>query len=302
MGEALNVVAVVLNWRRPDDTIACVRSLRETAPETGVVVVDNASGGGSVARLRDALPFADLIENPRNEGYAGGNNPGIRRALDRGADAVLVLNNDVIVRPGCVARLAGQLEDDPRIAIAAPLSLRQDDPGLVDFYRADIDLKNMAVVAEGRDRPWHGGDVVRDTDYATGSAMLLRADWLARAGAFDERYFLVWEDVDLSLRARADGQRCVVVPEAQVLHGRSVSFGGEGSPLYQYFYVRNSFLIAATHLPRLRRGRARAMLERRYAGWVEQADDGSTLRRALALGLEHGVAGRFGPPPRELSV
>jgi GT2 family glycosyltransferase len=98
------VFAIVLDWNGLEDTLACVESLRAPAgmsqepdPRLTIVVVDN----GSRLSVRDALAekYADVVclETGVNLGYAGGNNAGIRYALDRGADFVWVLNNDVIV-------------------------------------------------------------------------------------------------------------------------------------------------------------------------------------------------------------
>lgn len=295
----VKVAAVVLNWKRADETIAAVRALRETAPEVEAIVVDNASGDGSAASIREACPHATVIENAENLGYAGGNNVGIRAVLARDAEAVLVLNNDVTVQPDAVRLLARALDADPALGIVAPVSLCRDDPGIVDFYRATIDLAHLAVHAHARDtRVADLRDT--DTDYATGSAMLVRRELFERAGLFDERYFLVWEDVDFCLRARASGARVVVVADSRVLHGRSVSFGGEGSPLYQYFLVRNSFLLLATHLRGVRAWRARRLVARRYRGWITQPQTSEAAARAIARGLADGLAGRGGPAPDDL--
>ena len=295
----MRITAVVLNWKRPEDTIACVRSLAETAPDVEVIVVDNASGDGSVERIRDALPDVTLIENGANDGYAGGNNVGIARALEGTPEALLILNNDVVVQPGAVEAMAEHLQRP--VGMVAPLSLLADRPDVIDFYRARVDLRNMALIAPGRDDtlPDRGLTEVVETDYVTGSAMLIHADLVRSIGPFDERYFLVWEDVDLSLRARAAGARLVVEPRARVLHGRSASFGQDGSPLYKYFFVRNSFLIVAEHLRWPWRTRTRAMIERRYEGWVDAGDD-PLASRAIAMGLADGRAGRFGPPSDEV--
>jgi GT2 family glycosyltransferase len=297
----VKVVAVVLNWKRPDDTIGCVASLRETSPDTDVLVVDNASGDGSVEKIAAAHPGVDVLQNPENLGYAGGNNAGIARALEGGADAVLVLNNDLVLRGGCVDELVRALSTGPRASMVAPVSLLRDDPGVVDFWRARVDLPNMALNAEGRDErriPYEDSE----SDYVTGSAFLARREMFETVGMFDERFFLVWEDVDLSLRTtKASGHKPLVISRAQVLHGRSVSFGGENSPLYNYFYARNSYLVARKHLGALAGKRARRMLDRRYAGWAGQAEPGSALQRAIARGREDGRAGRFGPPPADLA-
>ena len=96
----MRVTAVVLSWNGREDTLACLRSLE--GEDVEVIVVDNASED----RTAEAVTGVELIRNERNLGYAGGMNVGIRRALERGADAVLLLNNDVEVEPGAIAALA----------------------------------------------------------------------------------------------------------------------------------------------------------------------------------------------------
>lgn len=293
----MRIIAVVLNWRRPNDTIECVRSVQQTSPDTDVIVVDNASGDGSVEAMRAALNDVTFIENQTNGGYASGNNLGIVRALKDGADAAFVLNNDVIVRAGCVQRLTEVLNDTE--GIVAPVSLRADDPGICDFWRATVDVANLAVNAIGRDEAWVPPPSPEQTDYATGSALLIPRDSFGHAGPFDERFFLVWEDVDLCLMERRFGYPVLAVPDAEVLHAGSSSFGGAGSPLYQYFYVRNSFLIIDKHLRWPRKARTRAMITNRYRGGIERATD-PAVRRAIERGLQDGLAGRFGPAPEFL--
>lgn len=287
----MNVVAVVLNWRRPRDTIACLASLRTHAPDTSVIVVDNASGDDSVSQISAAFPSIRVIANERNDGYAGGNNVGLRAALDTDADAVLILNNDVVVRPGFLEPLVARLGGPHRIV--APVSLRADDPSKIDFLRARVDLRNCALIAEHRDETMPVLDPVYETDYCTGSAMLIDAALLRQIGLFDEQFFLVWEDVDLCLRARRVGVRCHVVTASQVLHGRSVSFGGDGSPLFQYFFARNSFLITEKHLRWPQRARTLRMIERRYRTLAASTSTDTGV--AIAAGLRDGLARSFGP-------
>lgn len=293
----MNISAVVLNWRRPDDTIRCVRSIHETAPDVRVIVVDNGSGDGSVEQMRASLNDVTFVCNEENLGYAGGNNAGIRRALeDDRCDAVLLLNNDVVVRPGCIEALAAHLEQD--VGVVAPVSLRADDPGICDFWRAEVDVSSLSVRAYGRDEPWVPPSEPMDTDYATGSAMLV-GHAFREHGLFDERFFLVWEDVDFCLRLKEKADRMLVVPDAEVLHAGSSSFGGAGSPLYRYFFTRNSFLLLDKHLRWPRRNRVKAAVERRYRLGIEREHD-PLVRAALERGLADGLAGRFGPQPDDL--
>jgi len=301
----VKVVAVILNWRRAEETIACARSVRETSPETEIIVVDNASGDGSAGRIRAALPGVEVLETEHNLGYTGGNNVGMQAALDQGADALFVLNSDVLIQPGCIQALSHVAEDlhkEYHCLPLAPISLRTMDPSIVDFYRARVDLRNMALIAEGRGEPSRAL-VDAETDYVTGSALFAHRQLFEHIDLFDERFFLVWEDVDLCLRARragCAGHKAEVVAEAVVHHGGGTSFGPDrnSSPLYQYFFVRNSFLIVRKHVGWPFRARTLRMIEQRYRGWVDKAEP--AVARAIALGIEHGLAQRYGPPPPEL--
>ncbi|MDX9956635.1 MAG: glycosyltransferase, partial [Anaerolineae bacterium] len=97
----LKVAIVVLNWRKPVETLTCLESLAQlTYSNVEIIVVDNGSGDESVALIRRQYPGVQILETGMNLGYAGGNNVGIRHALAQGAEYICVLNNDVLVAPG----------------------------------------------------------------------------------------------------------------------------------------------------------------------------------------------------------
>ncbi len=295
----MNIAAVILNYGRAADTLACVDALRADAPDVRVIVVDNASPQTDVAALQAGLPDGvTLLRAEKNLGYAGGNNLGIRHAMRDAPDAILILNNDVLVQTGCVGALANALARHDDWAVAGPLSLVAGEPSRVDFFSADVDLPHVAIRAHGRD-----GDVAsvrngeQETGYVTGSAMLIRTAALERAGAFDERFFLVWEDVDLCVRFARHGLRCGVTTDARVLHARSASFGGDGTPLHRYYFVRNSFLIVRKHLSGIAKLKAQVLAYRRYAGWSRGS---TTMHAAIKAGLRDGVRGRWGVAPASI--
>ena len=102
-----SISIVVLNWNGRDDTLACLESVeRISYPNFRVIVVDNGSADNSVAAIRAAFPKVELIETHANLGFSGGNNVGIKRALEHGADYVLLLNNDTVVDPGLLDAFA----------------------------------------------------------------------------------------------------------------------------------------------------------------------------------------------------
>src|ERR1700722_2735483 len=90
--------AIVLNWNGREDTLCCLDSLSRIArPDLGIVCVDNGSSDGSQQAIRERFPDVVLIEAGANLGYAGGNNLGLRHALDAGARWAMLVNNDAVV-------------------------------------------------------------------------------------------------------------------------------------------------------------------------------------------------------------
>ncbi len=95
--------AIVLSWNRRDDTLRCLESLSNIGrADLGIICVDNGSIDGSVEAVRDRFPEVTLIEADENLGYAGGNNLGLRYALEHGAQRVVLVNNDATVAPDVI--------------------------------------------------------------------------------------------------------------------------------------------------------------------------------------------------------
>jgi GT2 family glycosyltransferase len=217
----MNVAIVVLNWNQCAATLACLDSL--TRAELGgaaVWVVDNGSHDGSLAALRARLPADRLVTLPDNRGYAAGNNAGLRAALDGGAEAVLVLNNDTTVAPDFLVCLRAALYDAPRAAAVCASVHRADKPELLDVAYCEVRFAERDVVKlRGVNAlPGEGFDVRRDVEVAVGCCLLMRAAALREVGLFDEAYFAYHEDVDWCLRARRAGWRLLFEPHARVFH------------------------------------------------------------------------------------
>jgi GT2 family glycosyltransferase len=258
---------VVLNYRGVDDTIACIRSLRESTVPASVVVVDNASVDGSAERIKAAAREVELVVNERNLGFAGGTNVGIERVLASDAEYVWVLNNDTTVAPGALAALLDTSATDGRIGAVGAVIHSADRPDEVLTWGG-----GSVSQWTGRTRDAHApGDRV---DYLTGASMLLRADALRDVGLFDDRYFFTWEDVDLCARLRDRGWRIAVAEGAMVWH----RWGGTVAPLSPQrlehhatglvlFMRDHSPAPWLTALPILGWYAWTAMRQRRYALW-----------------------------------
>jgi hypothetical protein len=245
---------VVLNWNGLSDTLACLESLRHlNYGRRRIIVVDNGSSDGSAAALRRTVssPEIELIEAGRNLGYAGGNNLGIRHALERDADFVLVLNNDTTVDPALLDELIAAAERNPAAGCFAPWIFYMHDPERLWFTRAEWARQDSAFTAPGK------GRLVSElaiepapTEYVCGAALFFRAGVARQIGMLDERFFLVYEDSDWCFRAHRAGYECVTVPTARVWHKVGTSFGSEASPLRTYFSSRNKLLWAEKNVSR----------------------------------------------------
>jgi GT2 family glycosyltransferase len=264
---------IVLNWNGLVDTKACLASLRRLHYSAArIVVVDNASSDGSVDAIRrdSANNGVEIIEAKRNLGYAGGNNLGIRHALDQSADFVLVLNNDTTVDPTLLDELLAAADRAPDAGCFGPWIYYMHDPERLWFTRSDWSSDIAAFTA-----PWKGrlgselSNETTSTEYVCGAALFFRAAVARKIGLLDERFFLVYEDSDWSFRARRAGFACVSVPKARVWHKVGTSFGSESSPLRTYFSTRNKLLWAEKNVSRREWWDIlRAALRRLYPGFA----------------------------------
>lgn len=205
---------IVLNWNGWSDTNACLDSLaRLDYPRYQVVVVDNASTDDSVERIRAAHPEVTLLQSGGNLGFAGGNNVGIRHALEQGADYVWLLNNDAVADPHALTALVELAERDPSVGAVGSRIFYMDRPTELQAWGG-----GWANVWTGRSSEHHARVSERELDYLTGCSLLLTRAALERSGLLDDRFFLYFEDTELSFRYRRDGWRLAVAEDSKVWH------------------------------------------------------------------------------------
>lgn len=230
---------VVLNWNGAEDTIACLKSLAGLmSPSCRVLVVDNGSTDGSPERMRQAFPDIELLLLPYNIGYSGGNNAGFRRVKELHAEYVIFLNNDTQVDEGFCTPLLDVLQRNPGAGIAVPKIFYLDQPDMLWYAGGVVSLSTGLIRHVGlrkKDAPEF--DRPGTTGYATGCCLAMRCRDFEAVGAFDERFSMYAEDVDLSLRVRALGMSIDYVPSSRVWHKVSASFSR--SPLRKL--ARKSF-------------------------------------------------------------
>ena len=248
---APSIAAVVLNWNDAESTRACLRSLQQTHyPNLSVIVVDNASTDGSAdAFARD--PDIDLVRNQTNLGFTGGVNTGIRRAMEKGADFVWLLNSDAVTGPDVLGQLAAAAGLDPRIGLVSPVFHDPAAPDRVEWCLSRFDpVTRHASQTADPDvaRQWR--DAYPEQLVLIGTALLIRRALIEAIGVLDDQFFAYVEDVDYSLRAIAAGFRNVVVPEAVVYHAfKQPIENPNGVPVYLHYYITRNYLLLWRKLP-----------------------------------------------------
>ncbi len=243
------ISVVIVNYNGEaylDECLASVAALE--GPVDEVIVVDNASTDRSVAVLAERHAAVRVVRLDRNEGPAPARNAGMRAAKHRW---VLALDNDAVCTPDMLEKLVQAATADERAAIVQPRSLFYADRSRVHYdggafhYVGLIALRNFYTpLAEAE------GERVVPVDCAVAVALLVDRDALLAAGGYDESFFILFEDLDLSYRLRAMERRILSVEDAIVLHkGGTPGISYREGPRYPgsrvFFHSRNRWMFVA---------------------------------------------------------
>lgn len=262
-----NVFVSIINFNGRDNTFKCLDSIKKINASNfklNVVVIDN----GSKEKLnlpQDYLGNIPLkiIVKEKNLGFTGGHNAGINYALSKDAGYVLVLNNDVVVDPNLITELLKVSDKSDSYAMASPKiyfasgfeyhkdKYKKSEKGSVIWYAGgQMDFKNVIARHRGVDEVDKGQyQKTEETDFATGACLLVKKEVLERVGFFDDKYFLYYEDSDLSQRIRRAGYKIIYVSDAVAWHRNAAAAGGSGSPLQDYYISRNRLLFGLRYAP-----------------------------------------------------
>ena len=302
-GRAPRVVTVVLNWRRPDETLTCVRSLLQMDyPNHHVLIIDNSAGTTDIDGLLHGLPV-EIIRNPANLGFTGGVNIGMRHAVASGADYVWLMNSDATTAPDALTRLVAAAEATPGIGLISPVIRAPADPGRPeDATKGDVNKIVFClglqgpdhVASQGTSDPAQAAEWLRDRQADTvlyGAALLVRRALIDAIGGLDERFFAYVEDIDYSLRCHDAGFTVAVCFDAVAYHQFKDLMTDILPPYVHYFMNRNQMLLW--------RKRTRGGVLRKATVWylyhrllkIERERNDPVVSNALLLGLWDGLRG-----------
>lgn len=238
-----------------------VSKLQTNTIEATCIVVDNGSADGTEDALKN-FKLANMnykfIQSGSNLGFAGGNNVGIKYAVNQKFDYILLLNNDLILPKDMVTKLVEYMQTSPSVGLASPKMYfakgyefhkdryKDSEKGRVIWYAGgDIDKNNVYTSHKGVDEVDKGQyDEIQETDVANGAAVIIRREVFEKIGLLDASFFLYWEDADFSERAKRAEYKVMYFPKTWMWHKVSASTGGSGSPTNDYFLTRNRFFYS----------------------------------------------------------
>ena len=247
------VYIIVLNYNGREDACECLDSIKNLDYNNfKTLVSDNGSTDGSIEHIKKNFPWVKIIENYKNLGFSEGNNIGIKYALERGSDYILLLNNDVIVSFSLLKDLLEVVTKDRTAGIVGPK--------ILNYY-----LKDRIWFAGGKihswlGNTWHTGNGHKDSshfqrvveeDYQTGCALLIKREVINKIGMFDPEYFMYFEDSDLCIRARKGGFKVLCVQYARTWHKVSAGSGGGLTPQKAYFKAKSGVRFFRKYSPRI---------------------------------------------------
>ena len=237
---------ILLTWNQWELTEKCLRSLRGLSEEAWTLwVVDNGSSEKPPADFEKCHLALQLIRLPENLGFAGGCNRGAQAALKAGTEVLLFLNNDAVVSPDEINRLARAVREGP-YRILGGVNYRPSEPDRI-FSTGQKFLWPLCRLKRLRDL--RGANAPQPVAGIIGACFAVHRELFERIGFFDERFFIYYEEADLCLRAASAGLPVACHPQVKIWHEGCSSFG-KISPATLYLYTRNLGLFVMKHCPK----------------------------------------------------
>ena len=238
---------VIPNWNGKSMLEHCLLSLRrQTYSGFRVIVVDNGSSDGSIELLENSFPEVERIQLHSNTGFSVAVNKGIESST---SPWLLLLNNDIEVAEDCLEKLRLAIEQYPQFQMFA---LK-----MMSFHqRTSIDGAGDAVLRGGvgyrlgtMEEDGQKYQIDQETFGACAGAALYHRNVFAKVGLFDDVFFAYLEDVDLNMRTRRHGLRCMYIAGAVVYHVGSASSGSKINRITVRLSTRNNIFVLVKNYP-----------------------------------------------------
>jgi N-acetylglucosaminyl-diphospho-decaprenol L-rhamnosyltransferase len=278
---------VIPTWRARDLLARCLSALRADPSPKLVIVVDNSSRDGTAELVRADFPEVTLVELSENLGFGRAVNAGV--AAGEG-EAIVLINNDMLVAPGFVDAIVSPLASSPVGMVAGLTTI--PDTELIDAFGIELD-RGLATYNRARRKPV-GTPAGRLAMPSGGAAAYRREAWEA-AGGFDEALFAYGEDVDLGLRLRSMGWDAAEAAAARAVHLGGASAGVDSPLQRELAGFARGFLLRRYGVLRSQAAPRALVLDALVVGWGLVRHRTLTPLRARTRGWR--AAGRGGPRP-----
>lgn len=244
------VVIILVNYNGAKNTIECIHSLEKVENiDYEIIVVDNCSTDDSFDELQAEQQFHDfkLIKATTNDGFSAGNNIGIRYALKKNADYVLLLNNDTLVEPNFIKHLLEGFKWSENCGATIGKILYYSDPHIIWYAGGTLDHRTARTTHFGFFKKNQMSDMnFQKVSFASGCCLCLSNELIRKIGLLNEDFFLYEEDVEYCYRIVEAGFDIIYVPNSIIYHKVSASTG-QGSAMSQYYAVRNKYYFIHRH-------------------------------------------------------
>ena len=223
------VSIVIPTWNSKELVVQCLESIVEATKEVSfeVILVVNGSQDGTQVTVQDRFPRVMLIDNRHNVGFTKAVNMGIRRARGK---HVLLLNDDTILLPGTLEKMARYLDEHPDVGLVGPQLINKDGskqhcihnfPSLLTEIFPVALLEKLFPHLYPNKRIHYDAPV--DVPAVLGACMMIRREAIETVGMLDEGYFAYLEETDWQLQLRDAGLRRVHIPSIKVYHMQGAS-------------------------------------------------------------------------------
>ncbi|MBL7150656.1 glycosyltransferase family 2 protein [Candidatus Microgenomates bacterium] len=252
---------IIINLKESQDTLDCLDSLSKIEnPSFETILVNNQAPSKFIKSIQNEYPKVHLINNQANLGFCRANNQGAKLAQKLGCKFICLLNNDTLIKSDFLQQLkqtfikhrAGAVV--PKIYFASGYEFHQDrysqsDQGKVIWYAGgQLNPKTISGQHFGVDQVDKGQfDQLKEIELATGCCFFTSLKIWQQFNGFDERFFVYYEDLDLSFRLKKANFKIIYQPQAVIWH-KNAGSSGSGSPTHDYYLTRNQLLFARKHL------------------------------------------------------
>lgn len=298
------IFAVVLNFDALSATKKAVESVENSKPHPPkIIIVDNPKTESQARILKEMFPQHQVIASPANLGYAGGNNLGLRSALEQGAEYLWVLSNDTEVTESTLDEMlkVAQMNSNVPIGLVGSLTVYDHSDHLY-FFKGLIDKRGRTRNALERTPLGQIQELKTslfgETDFVNGASILVGRSALEKVGLIPEDYFLYFEDPEWSLMFTRAGYRNLVAYKAKVYHLKGQQL--QRNYVAEFYCRRNEYFFRLRNGFSVSRGHYLLRLATRYAKhlskWIvgrERADN-RNMMHVLALAMRSVWQGKMG--------